>query len=119
MIKSQIDNQQLGIKEVHKINSNIVSFLPLEISIEEDGGSYSSAIVKDKVGKSLSDEASEVPEVLKDKAIFITTRISNKLTGKDFSKEILDVKQQVERLIKQATNTENLCQAYMGWSPYW
>lgn len=68
------------------------------------------------MGKSIPDEAeSEVPEVLKEKAIFITTRISNKLTGKDFSKQVLDVKQQVERLIKQATNTENLCQAYMGW----
>ncbi len=58
----------------------------------------------------------EIPEVLNEKAVEITDRISNKLTGKDFSvKESLSVKRQVERLIKQATDIENLAQAYLGW----
>ncbi len=62
----------------------------------------------------------EIPEVLNEKAISIINRISNKLTGRDFSpKQTLDVQQQVQKLIKQATDVENLCQGYLGWSPYW
>ncbi len=34
-------------------------------------------------------------------------------------KGTLDVAEQVDLLIKQATSTENLCQAYLGWCPYW
>ena len=53
-------------------------------------------------------------------AKIVLERIIDKLKGTDFSKmEILDTKQQVEKLIKQATNPENLCQSYMGWCPYW
>jgi serine/threonine-protein kinase mTOR len=29
------------------------------------------------------------------------------------------VAEQVEKLIKQATNTENLCQHYIGWCSFW
>jgi len=89
-----------------------------DISIEEEDEAFSSsALVKDKVGKSLPDDVDvEAPEALNEKAIAITTRIQNKLTGKDFSqKETLDVKQQVQRLIKQATDLEILCQSYLGW----
>jgi FKBP12-rapamycin complex-associated protein len=53
---------------------------------------------------------------LNERAITIIDRISNKLTGKDFSpRQTLDVQQQVQRLIKQATDVENLAQAYIGW----
>jgi FKBP12-rapamycin complex-associated protein len=31
----------------------------------------------------------------------------------------LDVRQQVDKLIKQATSHENLCQCYIGWCPFW
>jgi FKBP12-rapamycin complex-associated protein len=62
----------------------------------------------------------EIQEVLNEKAVEIIQRISNKLTGKDFSpKETLGVTSQVQRLIKQATDIENLAQCYTGWSPYW
>jgi len=37
-------------------------------------------------------------------------------TGRDFKpNEVLDVPDQVERLIQQATSIENLCQCYVGW----
>jgi len=98
----------------------------------EDGGDNqaSGAYAKDKMAKSINapEEAeAEIPEVLNEKALTITQRISNKLTGKDFVKDTkateksqtLDVNQQVQRLIKQATDVENLCQSYLGWSPYW
>ena len=70
---------------------------------------------REKLLKSLPDAESEIPEMLNEKAFKIITRISNKLTGRDFSQEPLDVQQQVQKLIKQATDIENLCQGYLGW----
>lgn len=54
------------------------------------------------------------------KAVDIITRVKSKLEGRDFDKEKeLEVADQVERLIKSATSTENLCVQFMGWCPYW
>ena len=56
-----------------------------------------------------------------EKAVEVIKRVSNKLKGRDFADadEPLDVKQQVQRLIDQATLNENLCQCYIGWCPFW
>jgi FKBP12-rapamycin complex-associated protein len=55
-----------------------------------------------------------------DRALKVIDRVSAKLRGKDFSKEqSLDVPQQVQRLIDQATSHENLCQCWTGWCPFW
>lgn len=36
--------------------------------------------------------------------------------GRDFkSDQVLDVKTQVEKLVEEATKTENLCVAFLGW----
>eukprot|EP00158_Paraphelidium_tribonemae_P009901 Partr_v1_DN28994_c0_g1_i3_m24719 putative Phosphatidylinositol 3-kinase len=60
------------------------------------------------------------PEALNSKAIAIVTRVSNKLTGRDFkASRTLDVAEQVEKLIRQATSVDNLCQCYIGWCPFW
>ena len=62
----------------------------------------------------------EMPEVLNQKALSVITRVSNKLTGRDFGEdEVLDVAQQVQRLIDSSTSHENLCQCYIGWCPFW
>ncbi|KAL3515383.1 hypothetical protein ACH5RR_022285 [Cinchona calisaya] len=85
-------------------------------------------------------------EVLNELAIVVMARMSNKLTGRDFStcppmsnssiqhaldhstlisgdtrepEHGLSVKLQVEKLILQATSSENLCQNYVGWCPFW
>nr|QGN03465.1 target of rapamycin [Ixodes ricinus] len=60
------------------------------------------------------------PEALNKKALAIINRVRDKLTGRDFAPdETLDVPEQVELLIKQATSHENLCQCYIGWCPFW
>lgn len=60
------------------------------------------------------------PEILNKKALDIIQRVRDKLTGRDFSHdEVLDIHEQVDRLIEQATNNENLCQSYIGWCPFW
>jgi serine/threonine-protein kinase mTOR len=59
-------------------------------------------------------------EVLNARALAVMSRVSNKLTGRDFDDaETLDIPAQVQRLIAQATSHENLCQCYIGWCPFW
>ncbi|BBN14806.1 serine/threonine-protein kinase mTOR [Marchantia polymorpha subsp. ruderalis] len=61
-------------------------------------------------------------EVLIERALAVMTRMSNKLTGRDFpiqDESGLSVKLQVDKLITQARSPENLCQSYVGWCPFW
>ena len=60
------------------------------------------------------------PESVNVRALSVVNRIKDKLTGRDFNKdEEISVEEQVELLIKQATSHANLCQAYIGWCPFW
>ncbi|KAK4762122.1 hypothetical protein SAY87_030006 [Trapa incisa] len=85
-------------------------------------------------------------DFLNERAVVVMSRMSNKLTGRDFSassvsasypqysvdqhsnlilgdsREVehgLSVKLQVQKLINQARCSENLCQNYVGWCPFW
>ncbi len=51
-------------------------------------------------------------EALNKKALAVTQRVQDKLTGRDFTHEELNIEQQVDRLIHQAMSHENLCQCY-------
>ncbi|KAJ2350785.1 phosphatidylinositol kinase- protein kinase tor1 [Coemansia sp. RSA 2618] len=53
------------------------------------------------------------------KAQAIVKRILDKLVGTDFSNEQLAVPEQVDKLVQQATSTENLAVLYGGWVPMW
>ncbi|KYQ91695.1 protein kinase [Tieghemostelium lacteum] len=65
-------------------------------------------------------EAEIIPEALNEKALSVMNRVNKKLTGRDFNpNETLDVPQQVQKLIDQATSHENLCQSYIGWCSFW
>jgi FKBP12-rapamycin complex-associated protein len=62
-------------------------------------------------------------ENLNARALEVINRIQAKLTGRDFARdeegEDLTVAEQVDRLIKEATSVENLCQLFNGWCPLW
>jgi len=64
-------------------------------------------------------------ETMNEKALKVIRRVQEKLTGTDFnnvdtgSGDTLDVQDQVQRLIVQATSTENLCQLFIGWCAFW
>uniref|UniRef100_A0A914NSB3 Non-specific serine/threonine protein kinase n=1 Tax=Meloidogyne incognita TaxID=6306 RepID=A0A914NSB3_MELIC len=48
------------------------------------------------------------------------SRVKAKLCGRDFNPfEPINVTEQVDRLIEQATMNDNLCQCYIGWCPFW
>jgi len=66
------------------------------------------------------DDSSANEEALNEKALKVVRRVQEKLTGTDFAEtdgitEPLDVQDQVQRLIVQATSSENLCQLFIGW----
>lgn len=63
-------------------------------------------------------------EALNEKALKVIRRVQDKLSGMDFpdvqlNNEPLAVTDQVQRLIVQATSSENLCQLFIGWCAFW
>lgn len=63
-------------------------------------------------------------EVLNEKGLKVIRRVQDKLSGTDFNSagevaDPLDVPEQVQRLIVQATSSENLCQLFIGWCAFW
>lgn len=65
-------------------------------------------------------------EALNEKALKVIQRVQDKLTGTDFAEpdtegvaEPLDVQDQVQRLLVEATSSENLCQLFIGWCAFW
>lgn len=94
--------------------------------------------VSTTVGALDDDEFSdESNNMLKDKAVAVLSRVRQKLTGLDFVHEnkqvggkragervapgegVLDVPEQVDRLITLATSNEHLCLSFFGWCPFW
>ncbi|KAF3491110.1 phosphatidylinositol 3-kinase tor2 [Arthroderma uncinatum] len=59
-------------------------------------------------------------EVQNARALQVLGRVKEKLTGRDFrTPEELNVSDQVDKLLVQATSVENLCQHYIGWCSFW
>jgi serine/threonine-protein kinase mTOR len=62
----------------------------------------------------------EAKEVQNARAIQVLARVKEKLTGRDFkTQDELRVEPQVDRLLREATNPESLCQHYIGWCSFW
>ncbi|KAI1348531.1 TOR kinase [Xylaria sp. FL0043] len=62
----------------------------------------------------------EMAEIQNARAIEVLDRVNQKLTGRDFKpNEELEVVQQVNKLVIEATKLENLCQHYIGWCSFW
>jgi FKBP12-rapamycin complex-associated protein len=117
---------------------------------EENGNSQNKELLQPQRGArerellQAVNQLGDANEVLNERAVVVMARMSNKLTGRDFStcssvpsphildhtsgdnnnnnREVdhgLSVKTQVQKLILQATSHENLCQNYVGWCPFW
>jgi FKBP12-rapamycin complex-associated protein len=68
----------------------------------------------------LEEESINRPEAVNAGALNVVTHVSNKLTGREYgTADALDIQAQVNRLILDAIKVENLCQAYVGWCPFW
>ncbi|KAM0752153.1 FAT-domain-containing protein [Meredithblackwellia eburnea MCA 4105] len=54
------------------------------------------------------------------RAVQVVERVQQKLTGRDFKPTVvLNVTDQVAKLIEQASSLENLSQCFIGWCPFW
>lgn len=64
-------------------------------------------------------------QLINERGLRVLQRVLDKLTGLDFTPVgdgpavALDVPEQIDRLIKQATSNENLCVCFFGWCPFW
>lgn len=68
----------------------------------------------------LETEVGDMHEALNAKAISVIQRVSDKLSGQDFAgRGTLDESAQVDLLFQQATSTENLATAFLGFCGYW
>ncbi|BFU19876.1 fkbp-rapamycin associated protein frap putative [Entamoeba histolytica] len=76
-------------------------------------------VIEKQDEKELFSDNDDMTGAYNTKAGNVTQRVLDKLTGKDFGNEELDVHNQVDKLIQQAISHENLCQCYQGWYPYW
>jgi hypothetical protein len=57
---------------------------------------------------------------LTDKAVSVVHRVMDKLIGLDFeNKTALEISEQIDRLIQQATSNENLSSCFSGWCAFW
>lgn len=90
-------------------------------SIIGDAERDMSSLVRNRPRLSLApNNDAEAKEVQNARALQVLSRVKDKLTGRDFKgPQELKHTEQVERLIKEATNLENLCQHYIGWCSFW
>lgn len=75
-------------------------------------------------GASAADGDLDLQQELIEKAVVVIRRVMDKLTGLDFpdssgQAHALEVPDQVDRLIREATSNENLSQSFFGWCPFW
>jgi serine/threonine-protein kinase mTOR len=62
----------------------------------------------------------EAREAQNARALQVLARVKEKLTGRDFRpSEELNVSDQVDKLLAQATSVENICQHWIGWCSFW
>ncbi|KAF0683063.1 Aste57867_24843 [Aphanomyces stellatus] len=101
-------------EEVKVRRSSVDSGSMMDLNFEEEKYEMNAALKEE-------DEFVLQPEQLNAKAVKVIERVRKKLRGRDFEQDAkaLTVPAQVDRLIQQATSHENLCQAFMGWNPFW
>ncbi|KAJ5176104.1 Serine/threonine-protein kinase tor2 [Penicillium canariense] len=62
----------------------------------------------------------EAREAQNARALQVLARVKEKLTGADFKHtDELNISDQVDKLLAQATSVENICQHWIGWCSFW
>ena len=77
--------------------------------------SGSARVGRPRAGTNAGQPAPEPKEVQNARALQVLARVKEKLSGRDFKKEVeLPIDEQVEKLLSEATSLENLCCHYIG-----
>jgi FKBP12-rapamycin complex-associated protein len=106
-------------------NSSSLRAAPGSSRAEALVASVADAIAAQEVGGSASGgDLNDLQQELTEKAVVVIRRVMDKLTGLDFAdstgqQHALEVSDQVDRLIREATSNENLSQSFFGWCPFW
>ena len=111
------DNKDMNIKRINTNKSNVINVNAvedMELERRRIGSAEKQLYMEFEEKENIeSDDLNKIAKI-------VLERIIDKLQGTDFTKSnTLDVKNQVEKLILQATSHENLSQLYLGWCPLW
>ena len=111
------DNKDMNIKRINTNKSNVINVNAvedMELERRRIGSAEKQLYMEFEEKENIeSDDLNKIAKI-------VLERIIDKLQGTDFTKSnTLDVKNQVEKLILQATSHENLSQSYLGWCPFW
>jgi FKBP12-rapamycin complex-associated protein len=121
--KWKINNKKLPIKRETSLKEEIMKTMNNMARVSENTGKDAKKKMEDEQRQifNLYEENDEIDsEELHQIAQIVLNRINDKLNGMDFYLDHqLDEKEQVDKLIRQATLTENLAQSYLGWCPFW
>lgn len=91
----------------------------ISIALRKDSNTAATSTNENPVGKKPSERNTDV-DARNARARLVLRRIRDKLTGNDFKRHRdLNVPDQVDLLIQEATNVENLCQHFIGWCSFW
>jgi hypothetical protein len=102
--------------------SAVQSGAEVQILRGSSGATYDSS-AWDEHSAEFDEDANE--QLINERGLRVLQRVLDKLTGLDFAPVgdgptvALDVPEQIDRLIKQATSNENLCVCFFGWCPFW
>uniref|UniRef100_A0A6B2KZH9 non-specific serine/threonine protein kinase n=1 Tax=Arcella intermedia TaxID=1963864 RepID=A0A6B2KZH9_9EUKA len=111
-------NWRLLTKQSPKTMDPIDPNITLHFESQSTIASFSSRPVLNSLPVVYSDIADH--DVVNSRAIEVLKRIKQKLVGRDFhATSVLEVSQQVDYLLKEASDPINLCQSYFGWCPFW
>ena len=112
-------------------NENILNYwkknqLPFDYRDEEKRGlmnTFKNLLNKQQSNSALNNVQMQINKMKQEIASKnnLINSLKQKITqfNNDYNKKLLEIKPQVEQLIRQATSHENLCQSYLGWSPFW
>ncbi|KAL4492653.1 hypothetical protein ABPG73_010202 [Tetrahymena malaccensis] len=125
-VKSSQEKAKNGLSRVNSQlisnnSGNINSFDYKEFETEQNEDMNKLKLQKEEMKKvGDQDKLQQPQDLFNKKAVEIMDRIKKKLNGRDFKEnEQLSYIDQVNKLILQATSDENICQAYIGWGPFW
>ncbi|KAJ3431054.1 serine/threonine-protein kinase mtor [Anaeramoeba flamelloides] len=118
--KNQTQKFQLEMLQSIEIKNSMKSSINQTLPNDIKNKSKSSVINNNDSDRSNFHNRDNLKNNVNEEAIKLIKRIEDKLTGRDFDpNKTLDVTQQVEMLIEEASSVENLCQCYNGWCPFW
>ncbi|KAK9165650.1 hypothetical protein Scep_000841 [Stephania cephalantha] len=106
-----LSEENTTIAEHNLLNPSVKERSEIELE-DRDGGTH-------EIATSNTDGASHVARGKNPYALSVLRRVEMKLDGRDIeNNRVINISEQVDYLLKQATSIDNLCNMYEGWTPW-